>query len=142
MSQDISIIKLPAEAVLPIRHQVMYAGYPVALARVEGDENANHWGLHADGKLVSVISLFESSRYGGSLQFRKFATLEDCQGKGYGSRLMKAVIEYAKSKQYARIWCNARLSALSWYQRFGFEQEGDAWQKNGIDYIIISKLID
>lgn len=142
MNQDISIISLRTEEVLPVRHQAMYAGRSLDLAKVEGDDTAIHWGIRADGKLVSVISLFDLSQYGGSLQFRKFATLEEYRGKGYGSRLLKSVLDYAEEKRYNRLWCNARFSALSWYERFGFVQEGEPWQKNGIDYIIISKMIN
>ncbi|MCG7859652.1 GNAT family N-acetyltransferase [Flavihumibacter sediminis] len=39
------------------------------------------------------------------------------------------------------MWCNARVSALRFYERFGFCQDGDTWQKNGIDYIIIKKAL-
>ncbi len=141
MKTEFEIKSVPPEMVLPIRQEVMYPGQAEELAQVAGDEEAIHWGLFATGKLVSVISLFNSLKYGRSLQFRKFATLADHQGKGYGSRILQEVLDYGVSQGYAVIWCNARVSALSFYNRFGFCQDGEAWQKNGIDYIIIKKAL-
>lgn len=141
MKPELEIKSVPLEVVLPIRQEVMYPGQSAELAQVAGDEEAIHWGLFSGEKLVSVISLFNSLKYGRSLQFRKFATLADYQGKGYGSRLLQEVINYGVSHGYAVIWCNARVSALGFYNRFGFCQDGDAWQKNGIDYIIIKKAL-
>jgi phosphoribosylformimino-5-aminoimidazole carboxamide ribotide isomerase len=140
-SREAEIKPVALAEVLAIRQEVMYPGQPAAWAKVEGDENALHWGLYAGGRLVSVISLFNSNNYGGSLQFRKFATLVSEQGKGYGTYLLKAVLEYAITQGYKAIWCNARITALDWYGRFEFLQEGVPWNKNGIDYIIIKKSL-
>ncbi len=127
------------EQVLPIRQAVMYPGQPLEMVTLADDDTALHWGLFVDEQLVSVISLFPSGRYGQSLQFRKFATVAEEQGKGYGSELLNAVIQYAEDRHYEYIWCNARLSALDFYLRFGFSAEGEVWQKNGIDFIILKK---
>ncbi|WP_290792024.1 GNAT family N-acetyltransferase [Flavihumibacter sp. UBA7668] len=141
MKLNSEIIELPLKEVLAIRQEVMYPGKSIELANVQGDETAIHWGLQINNKTVSVISLFDSEKYGKSLQFRKFATLTIEQGKGYGTMLLNAVVDYAVEKRYQAVWCNARLTALSWYQKFGFQQEGHVWNKNGIDYIILYKHI-
>lgn len=141
MNEVIDIVTLSLPQVLPVRQEVMYPNAPVEMSMVEGDEGAIHWGLLANGQLVSVISLFDSPQFGHSLQFRKFATLVVSQGKGYGSRLLEAVLTYAAEKKYPGIWCNARVSALAWYQRFGFEITGEPWHKNGLDFIIIYKAL-
>ena len=140
-SREAEIKPVALAEVLAIRQEVMYPGKPAAWAMVEGDENALHWGLYAGGRLVSVISLFNSNNYGGSLQFRKFATLVSEQGKGYGTHLLKTVVKYAVAQGYKVIWCNARITALNWYGRFEFQQEGLPWNKSGIDYIIIKKSL-
>ncbi|MCU0386183.1 MAG: GNAT family N-acetyltransferase [Flavihumibacter sp.] len=141
MKTEFEIKSVPFAWVLPIRQEVMYPGKSAELANVAGDDEAIHWGLFVSDKLVSVISLFNSLKYGRSLQFRKFATLVTEQGKGYGSRLLQQVVDYGISEGYTVIWCNARISALGFYERFGFCQDGDGWQKNGIDYIIIKKAL-
>lgn len=141
MKLNPDVIELPLKEVLAIRQEVMYPGKSIDLVKVPGDESALHWGLQINNKTVSVISLFESEEHGKSLQFRKFATLAAEQGKGYGSFLLNTVVDYAVEKKYRVVWCNARLTALSWYRKFGFQQEGDVWNKNGIDYIIVYKHI-
>ncbi len=43
------------------------------------------------------------------------------QGQGLGQKIVKSMIEYAKDQKSSKmIWCNARVEALTLYQRFGF----------------------
>lgn len=81
-----------------------------------------------------MLSLFQKSN---ELQFRKFATRQECQGKGYGSRLLEHVVSYARQQGITRIWCNARQSAASFYRKFGFRETGEAFCKNEIVYVIM-----
>jgi len=40
-----------------------------------------------------------------------------------------------------RIWCNARLSALPFYERFAMKAVGEPWTKKGIEFIKMEKLM-
>ncbi|WP_082038014.1 GNAT family N-acetyltransferase [Flavihumibacter solisilvae] len=126
------------QEVYRIRHEVLYPDRDISFVELPQDEDAIHWGWCVNDKLVSVISLFEKEN---ELQFRKFATLKDEQGKGYGGRLLEKVIDYATEKGLKRIWCNAREEAIELYRRYGLEPEGETWQDNGITYTKMAKKI-
>ena len=70
----------------PIRHLVMWPDEPMAYVQIPNDHEGKHYGLFVEQQLVSIISLFTDAR---SVQFRKFATLINFQGKGYGSALFQ-----------------------------------------------------
>lgn len=121
-----------------MRQVVMYPHESISFVQLEDDERGLHWGLYDGGELVSVISLFERD---GAVQFRKFATRTSHQGKGYGTTLLKYVMDWAHNNHKQRIWCNARLTATGIYKKFGMQAVGKTWQKWGLDFIKMEKQL-
>ncbi|HEY0898470.1 MAG TPA: GNAT family N-acetyltransferase [Sphingobacteriaceae bacterium] len=121
-----------------IRHKVLYPDQPFDLVRLEEDETGMHFGLFDNNKLVTVISTF---RKGDEMQFRKFATLPEYQGKGYGTSMMNYIMNFAREEDLSRVWCSARVTAETFYARFGFSRMGEHFSKNGIDYVIMEHCI-
>jgi len=134
----IEIKKVPVEAILPIRHEVLWPDKPLAFVKVEGDEEGIHFGLYKDARLVNIISLFAEGR---SMRFRKFATLPEYQNRGLGKMMMLKVFDYAKDKGYERLWCDARTDALSFYERIGFTTFSEPFFKEDIEYFKIEKFL-
>ncbi len=130
--QEIKIIK--ASDTLDIRHKVMWPNKPKSYVKLPNDANGNHFGLFINKKLISVISLFTQN---GSIQFRKFATLNEYQGNGYGSQLLTYIIEYSKKQNTHKIWCNARIDKTSYYHKFGLKETNRTFEKGGIQYVIM-----
>lgn len=122
-----------------IRRDAMYPGADYELVKLEKDSDGLHFGLYADDQLSSVVSLFEQN---GAYQFRKFATLPKVQGKGLGTLLLKHIISYAKDMGANKIWCNARVSASGFYQKFGFTISGPIFNRNDIDFVIMELQLD
>lgn len=121
-----------------IRRDVLYPGQSLDKIRLSDDEKGTHLGLFDQNKLISVLSYF---RKGDSIQFRKFATLTDYQGKGYGSELLHYLIEISKAENIERIWCNARENASNFYSKFGFMKTNQSFQKDGVDFVIMEKIL-
>lgn len=119
-----------------IRQQVMYPQEQVSYVQLPEDNSGKHLGLYINDKLVSIVSLFEQ---GKDIQFRKFATLADEQGKGYGSQLLDHVMQQASAEGKQLIWCNARVSASSFYEKFGMYTTGESWWKKDIEFIKMEK---
>lgn len=117
-----------------IRHEAMYPDKPLDIVKLEGDSEGIHFGLFAGDQLCSVVSLFHE---GEVYQFRKFATLPAYQGKGYGSLLLQHIIDYIRQRGGSKIWCNARNTASTFYQRFGFTETDQRYQKLGLDFVIM-----
>jgi GNAT superfamily N-acetyltransferase len=80
------------------------------------------------------LRLFPCLWKNGVARFRKFATRPDCQRQGVGTQLLNQVIEEARKLGAHILWCDARLSAADFYQRFGMEPEGDVFYKGPIPY--------
>jgi phosphoribosylformimino-5-aminoimidazole carboxamide ribotide isomerase len=119
-----------------MRQAVMYPQESISFVQLEDDEKGLHWGLYDSGELVSVISVFDRN---GSVQFRKFATRTNWQGKGYGTMLLQHVMDWAHSQGKKNIWCNARLTATGIYKKFGMQAVGKTWQQYGLDFIKMEK---
>ncbi len=124
------------DTIWQVRRQVMYPQEEISYVQLPEDNSGKHLGLYIGNKLVSIVSLFEQ---GNDIQFRKFATLADEQGKGYGSQLLDHVMQRASTEGKQLIWCNARVSATSFYERFGMHATGESWWKKGIEFIKMEK---
>jgi phosphoribosylformimino-5-aminoimidazole carboxamide ribotide isomerase len=127
------IREAPLETVWRIRREVLYPERTLDGIKLADDDAGSHWGVFINEEAVSVISLFES---GDVSRFRKFATLLHEQNKGYGSLLLGHIMAQAQGKV---IWCNARTSALSLYERFGMRPVGPTWEDQGYTYIKMEK---
>lgn len=123
-----------AEA-LPVRQVGLRPGEALDVVRVENDAEGLHLGAFLDGQLVSVASLFVGD---GAAQFRKFSTLPGFQGRGIGAQLLTRMISEAKAAGVAIFWCNARIDALSIYERAGLLPDGAPFEKDGRTYIRMS----
>lgn len=135
-----TISPITPEQTWEIRHQVLWPDQPLDYVKIENDSDGLHFGCFVDGQLVSIISGFMDSG-NKSAQFRKFATLHEYQGKGYGSQLLSHLIAELKSLGATRIWCNARVNATSLYERFGMHKTDQTYTKLGFDYVVMERMI-
>ena len=132
------IRKVPLEDVWRIRQVVMYPQETLDFVKLQDDDKGMHLGLYVENKLVSVISIFEE---GDEVQFRKFATETNTQGRGYGTKLLQHVMDWAIINSKKSIWCNARIVATGMYRKFGMQPVGASWIKYGIEFIKMEKQL-
>ncbi|MFA0442958.1 GNAT family N-acetyltransferase [Vibrio sp. 10N.286.49.C2] len=121
--------------VLPIRHQVLWPNKSPSFCEVEGDEYATHYGAFVGGKLVCVASVYRNA---DEARLRKFATLSEYQGQGIGTKVIERLVCDLQLATVRYFWCDARTSAVSFYQHFGLRIEGDEFQKSGVSYFKMS----
>lgn len=119
-----------------LRHRVMWADKPFDDIKLPNDDDGLHFGLFNDGILLSVVSVFIENN---SAQFRKFATEISEQGKGYGAKLLNRLIQECINQNITTFWCNARTSVSGFYEKFGLTIVSDAWIKDGIEYVKMSR---
>lgn len=98
---------------------------------VEGDEQAMHFAVMVDQKIVCVASLYIDNK---SARLRKFATLKLFQGKGIGSCMLNHLIKNLKQQGINYLWFDARESAVGFYKRFGFHSSGELFYKSRVEY--------
>jgi len=121
-----------------IRHEVMWPDQPFEFVQLEEDNSGFHFGVFEEDKLVSIVSCFID---GKEMQFRKLATLEDYQGKGIASHLLKYILEFAKEKGLEKVWCNARSNKKSFYEKFGMKDTFKTFVKAGQEFTIMEILL-
>jgi predicted GNAT family N-acyltransferase len=119
-----------------LRHTVMWPNRPLSYVQLSEDEKGLHFGLFKEERIISVVSLFIEDEIG---QFRKFATENAEQGKGYGSMLLNQLIKEATERGVKILWCNARQTAANFYQKFGLEVSSEKWLQGGIEYVRMTK---
>jgi ribosomal protein S18 acetylase RimI-like enzyme len=70
------------------------------------------------------------------------ATLPIVRGKGYGKAILHKAFEELKRKKIPILWCNARVVALDFYQKLGFEIIGEPFDlpQIGTHYKMYKKI--
>ncbi|MCG8893131.1 GNAT family N-acetyltransferase [Tenacibaculum finnmarkense] len=114
----------------------MWANKPIAYVKLANDENGTHFGLFINDEITAVISLFIANN---EAQFRKFATLTEFQGLGYGTILLNKVIDFIKEKGIKKIWCNARIEKSKFYEKFNLKATNKVFEKDRIEYVIMER---
>ena len=118
------------EEILNLRHEVLRAGRPVESAYYPGDEAGagTHWGAWSGGELASCVSLYAVE--GPSTQLRGAATAPQWRNQGIGEALMRAAIAawWSDTSAPRDLWCNARVAAITLYERLGFVAEGERFE--------------
>jgi ribosomal protein S18 acetylase RimI-like enzyme len=110
------------------------------------DKETFHLGLFEDNKLVSIASFVKAIKEnfkGSQFQLRGMATLAEYQGNGFGKLLILEAEKILKEKNILILWCNARVSAVHFYYKQGFQsigQEFDIPQIGG-HYVMFKKLV-
>jgi GNAT superfamily N-acetyltransferase len=133
------IIEITADETLPIRHQVMWPSKSINYVKLPNDFEGRHYGIFLDEKLISVISLFITDT---EAQFRKFATIKEYQGKGYGSLLLQEIFVMVKDISITKIWCNARQNKTDFYTKLGMVTTNRTFVKGGVDFVIMERILN
>lgn len=132
------IKRISKEDAWQLRHKVMWPEKDIEYVKLDDDDYGVHIGLVEGEQLISVVSLFIKSE---EAQFRKFATLETYQNRGYGTRLLNFMLEEAIQAGVKRIYCNARSHKAPFYEKFGFQGTEMTFSKDGKDYIVMERYI-
>lgn len=126
------------EQTIALRQSVLWPTKPPEYCHVEGDHKALHFGVFVNGSLVCVASVYLQA---GKARLRKFATQADYQNQGIGSQLLGFIISSLKETDVKVFWCDARESAISFYQRFGMQPYGERFYKADIAYFKMQVLL-
>ena len=132
------IRRIPAPDTWLLRQEVMWPEKDLDFVKLPEDSDGAHYGLFEDGNLVSVISLFVT---GQTAQFRKFATRQNRQGKGYGTELLRFVLEEARQMGVRTIWCSARISKAAYYEKLGLQRTENRFEREGVEYVVMRKCL-
>lgn len=146
MNSMIRIIKLKAEDTYSIRKEVLRKNMTLS-HKMKGDHDSDalHLGIYKSEKLVCIGSFMKATRAdlsGRQYQLRGMATSGSAQGKGYGKLLLQEAETILKNKDIDIIWCNARVVAIDFYKKMGYQVIGEVFEapQIGPHYVMYKKL--
>jgi predicted GNAT family N-acyltransferase len=71
----------------------------------------------------------------------RVAVLAARRRAGVGAALMVHLHELARERGLARVWCNAQISALRFYERLGYEATGAPFDEAGIEHVRMQRVL-
>ncbi|MBX9808145.1 MAG: GNAT family N-acetyltransferase [Flavobacteriaceae bacterium] len=128
------IKKIASTATFLVRHPVLRAGKPIGSCVFDGDdlETTLHFGLYLAQELVGIISLFKKSnpifKEQNQYQIRGMAVLQNQQKKDFGKALVLHSEAYCKNQNVELIWFNARVEAVGFYEKMGYQNIGNTFE--------------
>ena len=138
-----SIRPVTAEDIRPLRHRVLRPGQAYLETRYPGDDAGVHFGAFDGERLVGIASLYQEDRAGGPAggwRLRGMATDPDVRGAGYGAALLAGCVEHVIGAGGSEVWCNARMTAVGFYRRAGFEVASEEFDVPGIGPHVVMTL--
>ena len=142
------VLFIKAADTYPLRLKVLRPGGEEEDVHFANDRLAGsfHLGVHIGEHRICVGSFYPESHpeLTGWKQYRLrgMATHPDFQGQGAGGKLMAFALDHLKAQHADRLWCNARIKAVPFYERSGLSIESEAFEIPGIGihYVMSRKL--
>lgn len=134
MNPAIEVHSITTAETWPLRLSVLRPNRPLAAAEFPGDDlpTTKHFGAFRREELVGIASLFaaEMPEQPGvaAIQLRGMATAPEVRGQGFGRALVLGCLNYGQAQRVQIFWFNARLVALGFYGKLGFELIGDEFE--------------
>lgn len=138
---------IPADLTLALRSKILRNGIAPDSCVFPTDyvEGAFHLAYFIEDEIATIASFFPNNYKDTDelgYQLRGMATDSRHLGNGYGTALIKFAVDYIKNTNAKYLWCNARTSAVNFYEKIGFEVVSSAFDIPGVGphYEMILKL--
>jgi ribosomal protein S18 acetylase RimI-like enzyme len=76
-----------------------------------------------------------------TVRLRQMAVLNNQQGKGIGRALMQFAENIARDRGFRKITMHARKTAIGFYEKLGYEVNGDQFEEVSIPHFIMEKVL-
>ena len=101
----------------------------------EHDETCDHYILF-DGK--QVVGSIRFLKINDEIKLERMAILPEFRGKNYGKSTISQLTEYYHMRGYSKMILDSIFSVRDFYKKCGFLEEGEIFQRVGIDHIRMS----
>lgn len=140
--------EVAVESILPIRSAELLKGKDPEQCRLPEDntQDAVHLGLFNEGKIIGCLSVFSKSNSEfeaeNQYQYRGMAVTKEYQGNAIGNLLLNKADQILLERESRFVWLNARVRALSFYRRNGYNVVGGSFDVPGIGehYLMYKRL--
>jgi len=128
------------EEISCIRHSVFVEEQKIPKEAVwdERDLICRHVLIGHNGKAVATgrIDLEKEGKVG------RVAVLASARKYGFGQQIMAALEQQARESKLPRVWFNAQISAIGFYERLGYQVVGNDFLEAGIVHRMMQKKIN
>lgn len=98
------------------------------------DPDTWHFAAFEGSEIVGIVTVYpaappEHSPLMDAWQFRGMATSPEVRGLGVGKALIRKCVETSQDAKAPLLWCDARISAMGFYEKLGFEKIGSPFEK-------------
>ncbi len=126
---------------LQLRYQILRVplGLEFTIEELQKDESDRHFGLFAGNEIVACLTLTESPNK--RMKMRQVAVDKNMQDKGYGQKLGQAAEAYAIQKGFLIMYCNARKTAVPFYEKMGYKIVSEEFTEVNIPHYSMEKQI-
>lgn len=100
------------------------------------EDSAFHLVAVCDDKIIGSARLRELPEAIGSIAY--VAVLTEFRNQGIGRKLIDKLIENAKQKNLKSLRLRSRISALEFYKKLGFSEQGEPYDYLGIPHILMN----
>ena len=115
-----------------IREEVFVKGQSIAMGdEFDGsdDDKCEHFLLWDDATPVGTVRVRYVEDYA---KIERVAVLKAHEGKGYGTTMMEDIVSYLQmEKDIHTFKLSAQVKAIRFYNKLGFEAEGEAYEEAG-----------
>lgn len=132
---DFVVECISADLTRSIRHQVLWQhkqSVDDCVLETDAHQDSFHVAVRYQSKIISVGSFFPQMHQHFSMQYqyrlRAMATLPDFNGKGSGRLLIEYALQILRERNANLLWCDARLTAVGFYQRIGFSLKDEIYE--------------
>ena len=139
MSPPIEVRPIDAAATRPLRQRILRPGQAPDELVYPGDDapDSLHVGAFAGAELLGVASIYQQSPEGRPVRptdwrLRGMAVVPEARRRGVGAALLAACERHARAHGAHRVWFNARIDAMPFYEALGYEGIGEAYELPGI----------
>ena len=129
------------EETIALRYKVLRK--PLGLSydptELAGEKESFHLALRKGDELMACLVLKPLDER--CIKMRQLAVRESSQAKGFGRELVNYAHSFAREREYAEIVLHARETARGFYQKLGYEAEGDSFFEVGLPHLAMRKKL-
>ena len=120
-----------------IRESVFYDELGISKQELfdKNDESCDHFLIFDGQKIVGSARMLSMEKI---LKLERMAILKDFRTKNHGRNCIFQLKEYYSAHGFSQIILDSIYSVREFYKKCGFIEEGDVFQRVGIDHIQMS----
>jgi predicted GNAT family N-acyltransferase len=128
------------ELILRERYLRMPLGLNLSESDLNNEDIQLHFGVLHNDELIACIVIKPINQ--ALIKLRQMVVKEEFRSIGVGSMLLDNTIKEIVKRSFELIQLNARLTAIKFYEKNGFIQQGSTFIEVGIPHVLMIKTLN